>query len=134
MSYVFGWLTDFFLRFLTFPPPVIGYGVLLVASSAVFIALGVRIHYGVSLILMPCDALVRVISEVLDWPLSKGKFVFDVCLVAITVTLTLAVMGNAFAAAGIGTIISMLLIGPTVGLFQKIFPFFDTFSSGEGAA
>ena len=130
-AYAFGFLTDFFVKLLVFPPPGIALGALMVAVSASIIGLGVRIHFGVSLILMPVDALVRVISEVVGWSLPKTKFTFDLSLVVITVTLTLIVFGNAFAAVGIGTIISMLLIGPTVGLWQKIFPFFDALAREE---
>ena len=125
VSYAFGFLIDFFSNLLVFPPPGIGRGILLMTAGILIIALALRIHFGASLMLMPPDALVRDLGEIIGWPLSRTKFVFDTSVVALSAASTLVIMGDAFIAVGLGTIMSMLLVGPAIGFYQKVFPFFD---------
>ena len=124
-AYVFGFLIDFFSNLLRFPPPNIVYGIPLVVGSVLIFALGLRILFGASLILMPPDGLVRTISEISGRSLSKTKLVFDLTIVSISAAWTFVILNNALATIGIGTIITMLLAGPAIGMYQKLFPFFD---------
>ena len=125
MTYVFGFLIDFFSNLLRFPPPGIGYGIPLMAGSVLILALGLRILFGASLILMPPDGLVQTIAEMTDRSLSKSKLIFDLTIVAVSAGLTFSILGSAFIAIGIGTVVSLFLTGPAIGAYQKFLPFFD---------
>ena len=123
--YVFGALIDFFSSLLRISPPGLALGVPIILVSILIFSLGIRIILGSGLVLPPPDSLVRLIAEKVGWPISKGKLVFDVIVVTSSALITLAFLGNAFVAVGIGTVIATLMTGPAMGFYQKAFPFFD---------
>ena len=124
-SYVFGLLIDFFSGLLRFTAPNIASGAVLIAVSACIFSLGIRIILGSNLVLPPPDSLVRVIGELVGWPMSKSKLVFDIAIVTLSAVLTLVFLGNPFVAVGVGTVVCVALTGPAIGFFQRKLPFFD---------
>ena len=134
MVYIFGALLDFFGGLLKFMAPNIVYGCLVMVAGTFIFSLGLRIILGADFALTPPDALAKAVGEKMGWPMSKSKFVFDIATVSTSAALTFIFLGSPFVAVGVGTIISMLLTGPVIGFYYKIFPFFDlSKDSGAGA-
>ena len=123
--YVFGFLIDFFSLFLRFSPPALLFAIPLIIFSVLVFSFGLRIILGSDLVLPPPDSLVRLIGDLLGWPMSKAKLVFDIAVVASSAVLTLLFLKDAFVAVGIGTIICVAITGPAIGFYQKAFPFLD---------
>ena len=123
--YVFGLLIDLFVSLLQFPAPPLILAVPLMVVSILIFSLGIRIIIGSDLVLPPPDSLVVLIGEIAGWPMSKAKLIFDVAVVSLSASLTLIVLGDALLAIGIGTIICVLMTGPSIGFYQKILPIFN---------
>lgn len=125
MVYLFGLLLDVFSGILRFTAgnPVTGC-LLVIAGTAIF-SLGLRIILGADFALTPPDGLARTIGEKAGWPIAKAKLIFDVSIVTFSAALTFIFLGSPFIAVGLGTIISMVMTGPAIGFYYKLFPFFD---------
>jgi uncharacterized membrane protein YczE len=65
--------------------------------------------------------------------MARSKLVFDITVTALTALLTLFVVGDALLVIGIGTVICALGTGPMIGLYTKLFPFFDLSEKAEKA-
>ena len=125
MSYVLGFMLDVFYRMLDIPLPGLIHRVLFLISGLIIFSLGIRIIVGADLMIMPPDGLALTLGKAFGWPMSKGKLVFDIIVVAFTALLTLIMVGNAFLVVGVGTVICAAGTGPIIGLFTKLLPFFD---------
>ena len=125
MVYLFGFFLDIFNNLLTFAASNIVVGCVLVAVATPVFSLGLRIIIGADFALAPPDALVRTIGDKVGWPMSKAKFIFDIAVVSTAAALTWIFLGNPFIAVGFGTVITMLMTGPMIGFYTKLFPFFD---------
>jgi len=126
VAYLFGLLIDFFYMLLSFPLPGILHRVLLLLASLVITSLGIRIMVGADILLAPSDGLAQAIGKPFDWPMSKSKLIFDMIITTFTAILTLIAVGDVFFVVGAGTVLFMIGTGPIIGLFTKLFPFFDT--------
>ena len=125
MAYVFGLLIDLFHMLLEITPANMLYSILLILAGMVIFSLGIRIIVGADLLLAPPDGLARTLGNFLGLPMSKSKLIFDIIVTVIAAALTLIVAGDAFIAVGIGTVICAIGTGPAIGLYTKLFPFFD---------
>ncbi|MDR0468618.1 MAG: DUF6198 family protein [Peptococcaceae bacterium] len=125
MVYIFGALLDFFSSLLRFMATNVVFGCLLVIIGTLIFSLGLRIILGADFALPPTDGLVKTISDKVGWPISKSKLIFDITVVSTSAVLTTVFLGNPFVAVGVGTVITMVLTGPIIGFYYKIFPFFD---------
>lgn len=86
------------------------------------LALGMAVEVAPNVVLVPGEGVVRAISAVTERPFGSCKVVFDITLVAIAVTLSLILFGS-IRGLGIGTVISALLVGRLVNLFNRRLPF-----------
>jgi len=125
MVYLFGFFLDIFNNLLTFAAANVIVGCLLVAAATPVISLGLRVILGADFAMAPPDALARTIGDKAGWPMAKAKFIFDVAVVSASAALTWVFLGSPFVAVGFGTVITMLMTGPMIGFFVKLFPFFD---------
>ena len=94
--------------------------VLLVVGLALS-GLGVQLVVGSDLMLPAPDELSHTISQVYGKKLSNVKIISDAIYVAIAVAVDLIFSRRIFT-VGIGTVLSVLLVGRFVGWFGKLFP------------
>lgn len=138
LAYVFGRIIDmyvFLYGLLPFVVKELNYPLRLVFCIAgiVISALGVTIIVGADLMLPPPDALMRAYSGHFSKKLSACKIAFDFLWVLLTavacVIFALARTGGLtwsdIYAINVGTVISVVFSGMTIGFFKKIFPKLD---------
>ena len=125
MAYANGFLLDAFYGLLDIPLTGMLYRVLLLLAGLVVFSLGIRIIVGADVLLSPADGLAQAIGNLFRWPMSKSKLVFDIVVTAFTMILTLILAGDAFLVVNVGTVICAIGTGPIIGVFTKLFPFFD---------
>ena len=125
MAYIFGLLIDTFYNLLNIPLPGMLYRLLFLLAALFIFSLGIRIMVGADVLLSPADGLAYSLGNLFGWPMSKGKLAFDIIITAVTAILTYLTTGDLFLVVGIGTVICAIGTGPIIGLFTKLFPFFD---------
>ena len=91
-------------------------GLLLV--SIVFIGVGVSWSVKMRMIPNPGDGIVQAIADKVGWEQGTAKNVFDISCVCFTTVLGL-VFGGKLIGIGVGTVISMLLVGRVVALTNR---------------
>ena len=117
----FGYIIDGLM--LLFDPGPLGWAlriVLLVVGLALS-GLGVQLVVASDLMLPAPDELSHTISQVYRKKLSNVKIVSDAIYVAIAVAVDLIFSRRVFT-VGVGTVLSVLLVGRFVGWFGKLFP------------
>lgn len=117
----FGYIIDGLM--LLFDPGPMGWvlrGVLLIIGLALS-GLGVLLVVGSDLMLPAPDELSHTISQVYHKKLSNVKIISDAIYVAIAVAVDLIFSHKVFT-VGVGTVLSVLLVGRFVGWFGKLFP------------
>ena len=125
LAYVSGLLLDLFYLLLNVALPGIVYRVLFLTAGLFVFSLGIRIMVGADILLAPPDGLARSMGNKLGWPMSRSKLAFDIIITASAAILTLLAAGNALLVIGVGTVICAVGTGPIIGLYTKLFPFFD---------
>jgi uncharacterized membrane protein YczE len=124
-SVVFGYTIDFF-AFLMKEVSLSGHliRVIFFAVSIVVISVGLVFFYRSQLPILPFDVFVREVSGKYGVKISRFKLGFDIVMCTIAVALSLAFFGG-LRGISIGTLVSALTIGPTIGVlmgwFDKIF-------------
>ena len=117
----FGYIIDGLM--LLFNPGPMGWalrGVLLLVGLALS-GLGVLLVVGSDLMLPAPDELSHTISQVYHKKLSNVKIISDAIYVALAVAVDLIFSRRVFT-VGVGTVLSVLLVGRFVGWFGKLFP------------
>ena len=117
----FGYIIDGLM--LLFDPGPMGWvlrGILLIIGLALS-GLGVLLVVGSDLMLPAPDELSHTISQVCKKKLSNVKIISDAIYVAIAVAVDLIFSRRVFT-VGVGTVLSVLLVGRFVGWFGKLFP------------
>jgi uncharacterized membrane protein YczE len=125
LAYVFGRVIDLYNMLLKISTAGLVMSLLLLMGGILFVGLGIAAIVGTNLMLTPPDAMLRAISVRIGWPLSRAKLAGDTAMVTVAFLLSLIIKHDALIVVGIGTVISMLLTGKSVGFFQKIMPFLD---------
>ena len=95
--------------------------IILLVIGLALSGLGVQLVVGSDLMLPAPDELSHTISQVYRKKLSNVKIISDAIYVAIAVAVDLIFSGRIFT-VGIGTVLSVLLVGRFVGWFGKLFP------------
>lgn len=117
----FGWIIDLFMWL--FPPlelSIVLRALILIVGLAIS-GLGVQIIVGCDLMLPAPDELTHTISQVYNRKLSNVKIVADAIYVAIALAIDL-IATHTVTTVGIGTVLSVLLVGRFIGAFNKLFP------------
>ncbi len=100
--------------------------------SIVTISAGLVFFYRSQLPILPFDVFVREVSAKLGIKLSRFKLGFDIVMCSVAVILSLVFFGE-LRGISIGTLISALTIGPTIGIlmnwFDKVFVISDIASN-----
>jgi len=125
MAYVFGFILDIFYDMLELALPNIFYSLLYLVIGIIIFSIGIRILVGANILMTPPDALAKSMGASFGWPMSKAKLIFDIAVTVIAALLTFILVGNPLLVVGIGTLLCALATGPLIGLFTKLFPFFD---------
>ena len=117
----FGYIIDGLM--LLFDPGAMGWAlrIILLVVGLALSGLGVLLVVGSDLMLPAPDELSHTISQVYHKKLSNVKIISDAIYVAIAVSVDLIFSRRVFT-VGIGTVLSVLLVGRFVGWFGKLFP------------
>ena len=117
----FGYIIDGLM--LLFDPGTLGIAmrILLLVVGLDLSGLGVQLVVGSDLMLPAPDELSHTISQVYQKKLSNVKIISDAIYVAVAVAVDLIFSRRVFT-VGIGTVLSVLLVGRFVGWFAALFP------------
>ena len=117
----FGYIIDGLM--LLFDPGAMGWPlrIILLIVGLALSGLGVRLVVGSDLMLPAPDELSHTISQVYRKKLSNVKIISDAIYVAVAVAVDLIFSRRVFT-VGVGTVLSVLLVGRFVGWFGKLFP------------
>lgn len=87
--------------------------------SILILGFGIRVQLGSDLLMTPGDAAVQVLAFVSKKRFSKCKVAWDVSLMSLSALTSLLVLGGLYQVRE-GTVISALLVGPAVRLWDGI--------------
>lgn len=121
LAIAFGYLIDLCMFLMDFQLQSLWLRLLLCFPGIVVSALGVVLIVGADLMLPSPDQLFRAISATFNIPLSRVKVTGDIIWVATSVTIDL-VFNGALSSVGIGTVLTALLVGKFIGVFNKYWP------------
>ena len=120
VSLLFGRLTDFVnTRVLAFEANNLVSGFIMLAFAIVLSALGVTLMVSQNLVPNAPDGAVQAIANKLGWTFGKAKVVFDLACISVSVVIALVMSGHIIG-IGIGSLLSMLLIGNCCNMFKKV--------------
>lgn len=120
VSLLFGRLTDFVnTRVLVFEANNLVSGFIMLAFAIVLSALGVTLMVSQNLVPNAPDGAVQAIANKLGWTFGKAKVVFDLACISVSVVIALVMSGHIIG-IGIGSLLSMLLIGNCCNMFKKV--------------
>lgn len=119
-SMVFGLLTDLYNTILPHMELSIITSLLLLALALTLTSIGVYFTVRCQIVANPVDACVQTISSQFQKPLSITKNCFDLSMILITIIMCL-VLRQPIYGIGIGTIISALVVGRIISVWQKLF-------------
>ena len=121
VSFILGFAVDFanFLLQNILPETYIQQLAILLAGC-VIMGFGVFLQLKAAKVYNPAEGIVSAIAGALNRPFGVVKTAFDSTLVILAVLLGLVVTGGVIGIRE-GTIVSALIIGPIIGVFQKIF-------------
>lgn len=120
LSLSFGLLTDLYASFIVLKPKSILQSLILLGVAIICISLGVYLTTKTNIVLNPGDGIVKTISQISQKQFSFIKNIFDISM--ITCSIMLSILTNSqFYGIGVGTIISALMIGRTIKLWERMF-------------
>lgn len=121
VSVIFSWVMDLLVNAIPYTAGehsfVENLGLLL--ASIVLIGVGVSWSVKMRMVPNPGDGIVQAIADKVGWEQGTAKNVFDISCVCLTAVLGL-VFGGKLIGIGIGTVISMLLVGRVVALTNRL--------------
>lgn len=120
VSLLFGRLTDFVnTRVLVFEANNLVSGFIMLAFAIVLSALGATLMVSQNLVPNAPDGAVQAIANKLGWTFGKAKVAFDLACISVSVVIALSLSGHIIG-IGIGSLLSMLLIGNCCNVFKKV--------------
>lgn len=123
VNVVFSALIDVSMAALgTFEPTGLAAQLAALLIGCTILAFGIAVEVAPNVIVVPGEGAVRAISSVSAKPFGSCKVAFDVTLVAIALVLSL-VFFRGIQGLGVGTVVSALLVGRIVNLFNRFVPF-----------
>lgn len=120
VSFILGFAVDFanyLLRDLL--PETYIQQLMILLIGCVIMGFGVFLQLKAAKVYNPAEGIVNVVADVMNRPFGVVKTGFDVTLVILAVLLGLSVTGSVIGVRE-GTIVSALIIGPIIGVFQKL--------------
>lgn len=120
VSLLFGRLTNFVnTRVLVFEANNLVSGFIMLAFAIVLSALGVTLMVSQNLVPNAPDGAVQAIANKLGWTFGKAKVAFDLACISVSIVIALVMSGHIIG-IGIGSLLSMLLIGNCCNVFKKV--------------
>ena len=120
VAFPFGWIIDLFMLIDPGPLSLPVRIVVLIIGLAVS-GLGVLLIVDADLMLPAPDELTHTISQVYNKKLSNVKIISDAIYVSIALAVDL-IFTHRISTVGVGTVLSVLLVGRFIGWFDKLFP------------
>jgi len=117
---LFGYFLGFFDNQIQLENLSIIVRVLLLVASLILIPIGIVLTVSPELVPLAPDGIAGAIAIKMKADFGKGKIVFDIIIVATSIVL-LFITSNSFSDIGIGTILSMLIVGRIVLFINKHF-------------
>lgn len=121
LAVAFGYLIDLCMYLMDFQLESFWLRLALCFPGIVVSALGVVLIVGADLMLPSPDQLMRAINTTFNIPLSRVKTTGDIIWVATSVAIDLISSGT-LRSVGIGTVLTALLVGRFIGVFNKYWP------------
>ncbi|MEY8331525.1 DUF6198 family protein [Lachnospiraceae bacterium 47-T17] len=119
-SVVFGILTDFY-DFIIPQPELLFAGRLLMLAFAIWLtSIGVWLYTNCRLVMTPVEGTVQTIADKTGKNFSLIKNGFDLSMLLLTVLLCL-LLRQPFFGIGLGTVVSALLLGRMIGIYERKF-------------
>lgn len=116
----FSALIDVFMGiFQNVKPATYYYSLLLLLLGCLVMALGITFAVGANLVMTPGNAFVQALSDVTKKPFGNIKIAYDSTLTILAVISSFVLFGT-FRGVREGTIISSILVGSFVNVFQKL--------------
>lgn len=116
----FSTLIDVFMGiFQNVKPATYYYSLLLLLLGCLVMALGITFAVGANLVMTPGNAFVQALSDVTKKPFGNIKIAYDSTLTILAVISSFVLFGT-FRGVREGTIISSILVGSFVNVFQKL--------------
>lgn len=123
VTIVFSFLIDLFMSFFAnFKPSNYGSSLLLLVLGCLVMALGITMTINADLIMTPGNAFVKAIAQCMDKPYGTVEIYFDCTLTVLAVMASFLLFGK-FRGVREGTIMSALLIGAFVNMYQRVWNF-----------
>ena len=119
-SFLFGAVINLYDAVIRITPVSITGKLLILAAAILLTALGTYLMTMGNLILNPPDGMVRTLSESTGKPLGPTRNIFDISMVVLSAAAGLILSGRTVG-IGIGTLLSALLIGRFISVFQRVF-------------
>lgn len=133
-SFVFGWIVDFYNRFIIITSPDLGMKILLLVLGIVFTAVGISMVVNMDFVPNPPDGGVQALAALTKLPFGRAKWLYDGVLLAITLVISLSV-AHTIIGIGIGTVVAFFTIGNIVHFINVHFgSFFKSVYDKEAAA
>lgn len=132
ITIVFSAMIDFFVPFCQLIPMPNYFLQLFFSVLGCFMtAFGVFLQVKASILTLPGEGIVLTVSRVTGIAFPKCKIGFDATNVIVATIVSLVCLGGLFGVRE-GTIISALAVGAIIGLYNRLFPHFETFCPIHG--
>lgn len=121
LSFLFGWFTDICMRIVSeIPSDSYPVKIIMVLTGIVVLAFGISLSVIANVIMNSGEAFVKAISDTTHKEFGNIKIIFDVLCVAIALVLSLAFFNLQIVGTREGTVLSALLTGAVVKLFNNL--------------
>lgn len=122
VNLIFSWFIDASMGFLSFlEPQGIAMKLIFLLVGCVVLSVGISIEVAPNVLTVPGEGIVKAIATVSRKKFGTVKVVFDISLIAIAVVLSLLFFQGLYG-VGLGTVVSALLVGRFVNLWNAHFP------------
>ena len=118
---IFGYFTSLSVFLMNFLPPAdnLLMSMIYLILSIIVISIGEILYLPANLVSLASSGIVQVIAAVSKKPFSRVKLIFDVIMVGGSAVVCLMTVGS-LGSVGLGTVISALLVGPSIKLTVKL--------------
>lgn len=119
-SFVFGWIVDFYNKFIIITNPNITMKITLLVLAILCIAVGISMVVNMDFVPNPPDGGVQALSSITNLPFGRAKVLYDGIMLAITVVISMMSTGKIIG-IGIGTVVAFFTIGNIIHYINKRF-------------
>ncbi|WP_313074485.1 YczE/YyaS/YitT family protein [Lacrimispora sp.] len=119
-SFVFGWIVDFYNKFIIITNPNITMKITLLVLAILCIAVGISMVVNMDFVPNPPDGGVQALSSITNLPFGRAKWLYDGIMLAITVVISMMTTGKIIG-IGIGTVVAFFTIGNIIHFINKRF-------------